>query len=102
MRFREYMAWVIVVFLAVGIGVQSCAVRKSDLENGRLLYECALQLDDLGTLRTHAADTIRDFGNRIVECEIRICRVNGWTPPEDWDETLEMYDAANKHASERK
>ena len=95
MGLRELAAWVLVGALLVVVAAQTARAITSDRQNGRVVYDCATALQACNERCRNAGDVVLDFGNRIFECELSICRKNGWSPPSDWDAALEMYDATN-------
>lgn len=50
---------------------------------GSSLLDCADDLMECKGHCTREAAAAFERGNQIFECEESICRINGWTPPED-------------------
>ena len=71
---------------------------ESQLEEaGNTIFECAQDLEKSQGICTQKGLEFVKRGNLIFECEQRICEVNGWIAPPDWEEQGSEYESKKVH-----
>lgn len=92
MPVRELIAWILACAMLVALVFQTVRQYAENRETGKMLYGCATSIDSCGKeideCHAEMADVYYKYGDRIVDYTERVCRVNGWVPPPNWEEEL--------------
>lgn len=86
MKTREFIAWLAVCAVVILAVVREHQHRAELLSTAEALYEAGETLEHQAERVDSLRDACGERARQIFECEQRICEVNGWYPPDDWDE----------------